>query len=176
MRSWLVQAVVLSLAWCVVGGEGVQAAGPGGRTSILNRSWFSTTVTTTVLQAQSTDVDAVATYEVVTVATRIGRWSWTCTQSSLTVTVSSSAIEEGSTVQVVYGTPGGGSSTIGTTTATNGTATFSLSTKQGETVPVVQEGDFVGLYFINPSGEFEPPPARPFFFGAPVTTVTTCGR
>ncbi len=173
--------LVLALVVAVIGGEVLQAAGSKGNTSAYKKkSWYSKTVTTTTLTAPlAVDPDndvpsnatGVAVYQVVEVAvTFCGRTS-TSICRTLTINVSNLPTTDDNQVLFELNEDEAG---IGTAPIVNNAATFKLSTKCGGTVPQIVEDDFLDLdATIGGEPELD---ILSGYFGAPVVTVTTCGR
>ena len=156
----------------------VEAAGFRGITRIKHRSWWSKTIETTVIRAEgtTTSLDVAAVYTTSTVTTQILWCRKTSTQStftaSLTILASDASDFEGGEAdfQVVEGTS---PILFVSSTVSGGQASVSLSTAQGDDVPVVSQGDFFSPIVRVPDGSRGYATSVPF--GDPQTTTTTSG-
>lgn len=179
MSGWLRRMLVLSVVVTMCGVTWVNAAGPGGHSiGKKKKSWFSKTVTTTVLKGQlqiydgaTPDSSGYAEYKVVTVVCKGPCYSSTTTNRYLTATfanVEEEVNEQLATyrfsTQIPY-------EPQPTELVVNGAATLKLSTPQGDDVPFIQKGDV-----INSDTPMCAPFVAWFFDTDPVTTVTTFGR
>lgn len=181
MSRLRVGQLALALVVAVIGGEFLQAGGAGGTTTAKKKSWYSKTVTTTTITAplavdpDNEDVDSnatgVAVYQVVEVAvTFCGR---TSTSICRTLTVSLSNLPTTDDNQVLFEL-NEDEAGIGTAPVVNNSATLKLTTKCGGTVPFIVEDDFLDVD-ATIGGETELDIISGTF-GAPVVTVTTCGK
>ncbi len=189
MRQWVIRGLLLSLAVGLIGGSFVDAAGPKGKTSAKKKkAWFTKTVTTTVLtdflddanvvgpprQGDLGTFDATAIFETVTVEQKFcGHTICSTTHKTLTVLFESAVAEfedgtvpDGDIIEVTLNSQANGEIALPPVTFSNGQAFLKLSTKNGDVVPNVVEGDSMDYDFL-----FQV--TTSFGFDAPVVTVTT---
>ncbi|MFN0055730.1 MAG: hypothetical protein ACKV0T_26605 [Planctomycetales bacterium] len=180
MRVSILRGVLWTLVLGLMVVGDVQAAGPGGSTAIRGRGGFSKTVTTTVNTATLEPFDTTtepngsgtARYTVVTVDISIFGRTWSSTHRTLSVTASGLSDPDGTQLALELNVDP--TTDFGSATVSSGSAAFNLSTKRGDVIPQIVDGDHLDVILAGSS------PSTVFLvhgdFGPPVTTVTTCGR
>lgn len=184
MQNWMLRGLFLSLALGLVGVNFVEAAGPGGSTSLKKKkSFFTKTVTTTVLTdfldngrvvgpnggPDLGTFDATAQFETVEVKIETCFGTWTTTHKTLTVLFQSTAVADGEVIEINLNSQANGEIALPPITMANGQAYLKLCSSNCDVVPDVVEGDSMDYDFL-----FQV--TTSFGFGEPVVTVTTCGK
>lgn len=174
MGQFAVRSLVAALAISIAGAGFVQASAPGNKEKEKEDSQKSSTTATTVTDTEieaklvgvGTQVAAkgYAESKVITVTNTATKAS--TTRSFLTMSVKSLTLVDGSIVTFQLN-----GNAIGTGSVKSGRAKLSLSSKKGDTVPAVGQGDTLSV--VDPDGTSVDLTGT---FGAAQTETETSGK